>query len=51
MSVIKLIVPEGMEQEIERVVKEDNYRSRQEFVLHVLRERLAKKGKSMEASK
>jgi metal-responsive CopG/Arc/MetJ family transcriptional regulator len=42
MSIIKLTVPQGLEKEIERAVKEGNYRTRQEFVLQVLREELGK---------
>lgn len=42
MSIIKLTVPQGLEREIERAVKEGNYRTRQEFVLQVLREELGK---------
>ena len=42
MSVIKLTVPRGMEEEIEKATKEGNYRTRQEFVLQVLREELGK---------
>ena len=42
MSVIKLTVPKGLEKEIERAAKEGNYRTRQEFVLQVLREELGK---------
>ena len=42
MSIIKLTVPKGLEKEIERAAKEGHYRTRQEFVLQVLREELGK---------
>lgn len=42
MSVIKLTVPKGMEKEIEEAARRGNYRTRQEYVLQVLREELGK---------